>query len=56
MITIIVIIITIMENNEDSKNNNSNSSNNDFSIDRSYDWSYFVFTQVFLKLAFYNYE
>ena len=61
MITIIiVIIITIMENNEDSKSNDSNSSNNDnnkdFSIDRSYDWSYFVFTQVFLKLAFYNYE
>ena len=58
----ITIIITIMKNNKDSKSNNNNDNNNDnnksFSNDsnRSYDWSYVLLTQAFLKLDFYNYE
>ena len=49
-----------MKNN--SKSNNSNSSNNDNKCfindnsDSSYDCSYVLLTQAFLKLAFYNYE
>ena len=57
----IAIIITITKNNKGSKSNNSNNSNNDknksFSngnSDRSYDCSYVVVTQAFLKLVFYE--
>ena len=63
MTIMLTIIITIMKNNNDSKSNSSKSSNNDNNqsfandnSDRSYDSSYVLLTQAFLKLAFCNYE
>ena len=50
----------MIKNNKDSKSNKSNNHNNkSFSndnSDRSYDLSYTLLIQAFLKLAFYNYE
>ena len=65
-IILIIIIVTITQiNNNNSKiykinkimiikvDNKSLSNDNS---DRSYDWSYVVLIQAFLKLAFYDYE
>ena len=61
MITTITIMknITMIQkilNNSNTSNNDNNKIFSNDNSDRSYDWSYVLLTQAFLKLAFYNYE